>query len=177
MRRRTMSGHFCVLPKGFFPTTQHLITERKSDYLCTLSREHPSNRPRLDTLVALKFLHRTDDNYANTPETDLFLDRRKLRYIGGILEMANARLYPFWGHLTEALRTGRPQSESFVHKRVLYREVHGIGLRLLVTECFANAADGPEDEPASSPLRSMLLISPSLTEKTCRTSLSERTSP
>jgi hypothetical protein len=26
--------------------------------------------------------------------------------------MANARLYPFWGSLTEALRTGRPQNES-----------------------------------------------------------------
>ena len=25
--------------------------------------------------------------------------------------MANQRLYPFWGHLTEALRTGQPQNE------------------------------------------------------------------
>ena len=25
--------------------------------------------------------------------------------------MANHRLYPFWGHLTEALRTGQPQNE------------------------------------------------------------------
>ena len=32
-------------------------------------------------------------------------------YIGGILEMANARLYRFWGDLTEALRTGQPQNE------------------------------------------------------------------
>src|SRR5262249_28311232 len=32
-------------------------------------------------------------------------------YLGGILEMANARLYGFWGHLTEALRTGKPQNE------------------------------------------------------------------
>jgi len=71
-----------------------------------------SSRDFLDTLVALRFLHRTGDNYANTPETDLFLDRHKPSYIGGILEMANARLYPFWGHLTEALRTGRPQNEA-----------------------------------------------------------------
>src|SRR4029079_3358207 len=28
-----------------------------------------------------------------------------------MLEMANARLYPFWGSLTEGLRTGRPQNE------------------------------------------------------------------
>ena len=35
----------------------------------------------------------------------------KPSYVGGILEMANHRLYPFWGHLTEALRTGQPQNE------------------------------------------------------------------
>jgi 2-polyprenyl-3-methyl-5-hydroxy-6-metoxy-1,4-benzoquinol methylase len=73
---------------------------------------HPrSARDFLDTLVALGFLRRTGDCYANTPETDLFLDRRKPSYVGGILEMANHRLYPFWGHLTEALRTGQPQNE------------------------------------------------------------------
>lgn len=70
-----------------------------------------SARDFLDTLVALGFLQRTGDTYANTPETDLFLDRRKPSYVGGMLEMANHRLYPFWGHLTEALRTGLPQNE------------------------------------------------------------------
>lgn len=68
-------------------------------------------RDFLDALVALGFLQRTNGVYANTPETDLFLDRRKPSYVGGILEMANHRLYPFWGHLTEALRTGLPQNE------------------------------------------------------------------
>jgi hypothetical protein len=73
---------------------------------------HPrSARDFLDTLVALGFLTRTGDRYANTPETDLFLDRHKPSYLGGMLEMANHRLYPFWGHLTEALRTGLPQNE------------------------------------------------------------------
>jgi precorrin-6B methylase 2 len=73
---------------------------------------HPrSARDFLDTLVALGFLERTGDRYGNTPETDLFLDRHKPSYVGGILEMANHRLYPFWGHLTEALRTGLPQNE------------------------------------------------------------------
>ncbi len=66
----------------------------------------------LDTLVALGFLTRDGDRYANSPETDLFLDRKKPSYVGGILEMANHRLYPFWGHLTEALRTGLPQNEA-----------------------------------------------------------------
>ena len=36
----------------------------------------------------------------------------KPSYIGGMLEMANARLYPFWGSLSEALRTGHPQNET-----------------------------------------------------------------
>jgi Dimerisation domain len=70
-----------------------------------------SARDFLDALVALGFLVRSGDRYGNTPETDLFLDRKKPSYVGGILEMANHRLYPFWGHLTEALRTGAPQNE------------------------------------------------------------------
>jgi precorrin-6B methylase 2 len=66
----------------------------------------------LDTLVALGFLQREDSIYRNTPATDLFLDRGRPSYIGGILEMANRRLYPFWNDLTEALRTGKPQNEA-----------------------------------------------------------------
>lgn len=74
---------------------------------------HPrSSRDFLDALVALGFLGRTGDTYCNTPETDLFLDRSKPSYIGGILEMSNARLYRFWGNLTEALRTGKQQNEA-----------------------------------------------------------------
>ncbi len=44
-----------------------------------------------------KFLERRDGNYSNTPATDLFLDKHKPSYIGGILEMANQRLYPLLG--------------------------------------------------------------------------------
>ena len=66
----------------------------------------------LDALVALGFLERRDGKYHNTPATDLFLDRRKPSYVGGVLEMANHRLYGFWGHLTEAVRTGKPQNEA-----------------------------------------------------------------
>ena len=73
---------------------------------------HPrSARDFLDTLLTLGFLQRDGDRYGNTSETDLFLDRKKPSYVGGILEMANHRLYPFWGHLTEALQTGEPQNE------------------------------------------------------------------
>jgi hypothetical protein len=71
-----------------------------------------ASRDFLDALVALKFLERSDGKYSNTPSTAFFLDKRKPSYIGGILEMANHRLYPFWGHLTTALRTGTPQNET-----------------------------------------------------------------
>jgi len=74
---------------------------------------HPrAARDFFDALVALGLLERNEGGvYSNTPETGFFLYRRRPTYIGGLLEMANARLYGFWGSLTEALRTGRPQNE------------------------------------------------------------------
>ncbi|MGA9063300.1 MAG: methyltransferase [Terracidiphilus sp.] len=74
---------------------------------------HPrSSRDFFDALVALGFLERHDGIYSNTPSTDLFLDKRKPSYIGGILEMANRRLFSHWGKLTTALRTGQMQGEA-----------------------------------------------------------------
>jgi precorrin-6B methylase 2 len=71
-----------------------------------------SARDFFDALVALGMLEREDGRYANTPATDVFLDRAKPSYMGGMLEMANARLYGFWGSLTEGLRTGEAQNEA-----------------------------------------------------------------
>ncbi|RZI82313.1 MAG: methyltransferase [Rubrivivax sp.] len=69
----------------------------------------------LDALLAMGFLQREGQGpqacYSNTPDTQLFLDRHNPAYVGGILEMANDRLYRFWGDLTEALKTGQPQNE------------------------------------------------------------------
>ncbi len=68
-----------------------------------------------DTLVSLGLLEREGNGknarYTNTPETAQFLDKEKPQYIGGILEMANDRLYPFWGDLEVGLKTGKPQNE------------------------------------------------------------------
>jgi hypothetical protein len=89
-----------------------------------------SARDFLDALVALGFLKREDGCYSNTPETDLFLDRNKLSYIGGILEMANHRLYPFWGQLTEALRTGQPQNECKTGSSGLFETLYADPARL-----------------------------------------------
>ncbi len=65
-----------------------------------------------DALVSLGMLTKENGVYRNTPETDVFLDKAKPSYIGGFLEMANARLYRFWGSLTEGLKTGLPQNET-----------------------------------------------------------------
>jgi hypothetical protein len=77
-----------------------------------LALHERSARDFLDALVALGLLDRNDGLYSNRPETDFFLVRSRPSYVGGMLEMANARLYESWGHLTEALKTGRRQSEN-----------------------------------------------------------------
>jgi SAM-dependent methyltransferase len=80
-------------------------------------------RDFFDALVALGLLRRNDDgSYANSPEADLYLDRDKAGYVGGFLENLNAREYGMWTSLTEALRTGKPQTgfESKAHFEALY---------------------------------------------------------
>src|SRR3954453_16282323 len=57
---------------------------------------HPrSTLDFLDALVALGMLEREDGHYRNTPATDLFLDRSKPSYVGGILEMLNERVFAY----------------------------------------------------------------------------------
>lgn len=95
-------GLFTELAKGV----------RTLEELTARLRLHPrSARDFFDALVALGMLKRTGARYANTPESALFLDRAKPGYVGGMLEMCNARLYRFWGSLTDGLRTGLPQNE------------------------------------------------------------------
>jgi 2-polyprenyl-3-methyl-5-hydroxy-6-metoxy-1,4-benzoquinol methylase len=66
----------------------------------------------LDALTAMGFLQRNGGKYSNTPDTEIFLDRNKPSYIGGMLEMSSVRLFGHWNHLTEGLRTGRAQNEA-----------------------------------------------------------------
>ncbi len=64
-----------------------------------------------DALVALGFLTRDgEERYAASPETAFYLDRRKPTYIGSMFEQYNASEYGLWGSLTQALRTGSPQT-------------------------------------------------------------------
>jgi len=70
----------------------------------------------LDALVAMGFLKREglkkEALYSNAEDADHFLDKNKPSYIGGILEMCNNRLYPFWNDLEDGLKTGLPQNET-----------------------------------------------------------------
>jgi predicted O-methyltransferase YrrM len=97
----------------------------------------------LDALVALRLLERdgdgSDGRYRNTTETAAFLDKRSPTYIGGILEMCNARLYHFWGDLTEALQTGKPQNEIKHTGRPMFEELYSDAARL---EQFMEAMQG-----------------------------------
>jgi len=94
---------------------------------------HPrAARDFLDSLVALGLLERNNGVYSNTPTTDLFLDKKKPSYIGGILEMANQRLYGHWSHLTEGLRTGQPQNEVRGGGQPLFETLYADPARLKV---------------------------------------------
>src|SRR6185436_13860165 len=98
-----------------------------------------SARDFFDSLVALGMLERENDLYRNTPATEMFLDRSKLTYLGGMLEMANERLYPFWGSLTEGLRTGLPQNEVKTGGAGLFEALYGDPERL---KLFLSAMTG-----------------------------------
>ena len=96
-----------------------------------------------DSLVALGMLARQGDGpaarYANTPEGAAFLMRSSERWIGGIIEMFNDRLYPFWGDLEEGLRTGRPQNELKRTGTSMFEELYSDPARL---EQFIAAMSG-----------------------------------
>jgi precorrin-6B methylase 2 len=82
----------------------------------------------LDTLVSMGFLEREgfrkDAVYSNSDESRTFLDKNKPTYAGGILEMANNRLYPFWNNLEEGLKTGLPQNELKTRGNSLFEELY-----------------------------------------------------
>ena len=97
----------------------------------------------LDTLVALGFLDRMGDGpsgkYCNTPNTAAFLDKNQPTYIGGMLEMLNARLFGYWNDLGTALKTGQPQNEVKHNRRPLFDELYADPAQL---EQFMSAMRG-----------------------------------
>ncbi len=97
----------------------------------------------LDGLVALGLLDREGDGraarYRNTQDTAVFLDKNSPQYIGGILEMFNARLFRYWADLTDALKTGEPQNEVKHTGKPMFDEVYADPARL---EQFMGAMTG-----------------------------------
>jgi hypothetical protein len=125
---------FTVLAEG--PMTGERIADR-------LGLHHRPIYDFLDGLVALRFLERDGDGpsgrYRNTRDTAEFLDANKPTYIGGLLEMLNSRLYGFWGDLTEALQTGKPQNELKHGGHAFFEELYSDPARL---EQFMHAMAG-----------------------------------
>jgi predicted O-methyltransferase YrrM len=120
--------------------TKAMTGRELQDSLRLHSRANPDF---FDALVALRFLDRDGDGpearYRNPPETAAFLDRNSPQFMGGFLEMANARLYRYWGDLTEALRTGRPQNEIKHTGAPMFAELYSKPERL---EQFMDAMSG-----------------------------------
>jgi hypothetical protein len=104
------------------------------------------SRDFFDALVALGLLHRLpDDRYANSPCADLHLDARKEGYVGGLLENLSAREYSMWALLTEALRTGKPQTgfDTLKHFGPLYSDPRRLAF-------FVNAMTGASLAPGKA---------------------------
>ncbi len=97
----------------------------------------------LDALVSMDFLHRDGEGesayYKNTNDTAYYLDKTKLTYIGGVLEMCSERLFRIWDDLDIALKTGKPQNENKYRQKPIFEELYEDPPRL---EQFMNAMRG-----------------------------------
>jgi O-methyltransferase domain/Dimerisation domain len=83
----------------------------------------------LNLLVALGLLERDGERFRNALGAQRYLVRGRDSYIGGFLERSNRNLYPAYGRLAEALRTGEPQTgssfdEVVENPRILRQFVH-----------------------------------------------------
>ncbi len=67
------------------------------------------------------------------------MDKKSPAYVGGMLEMANHRLYRFWGDLTPALKSGAPQNETKDGGESMFKTLYEVPERL---EQFMSAMAG-----------------------------------
>jgi hypothetical protein len=156
MQQQVSPEHILQIGMGFWPSKVLLSAVELG--LFTILAEGPKTGPELeralglhpratydflDGLVALNLLDRDGAGpgaiYRNTPATAAFLDRKSPTYVGGLLEMANARLYRFWADLTEALKTGKPQNEIKSTGAPMFAELYRDPARL---EQFMDAMSG-----------------------------------
>ena len=156
VRNDISPDHILQVGFGFWPS-KTLLTAVELDLFSHLADGSKSGRqlesdlglhPRatfdfLDTLVALGLLEREgsgeNGKYANTPATALFLVKSSSQYVGGILAMANARLYRFWDDLPTALKTGLPQNEIKETGKSMFETLYADPARL---EQFMDAMSG-----------------------------------
>ncbi|GLH98487.1 methyltransferase [Phytohabitans aurantiacus] len=92
---------FGVLKDG--PATEEEIRERLRLHGRGLS-------DFLHLLAALGVLVKSGEAFGNAAGAQRHLVPGGESYIGGFLQRSNRNLYPAWGRLSEALRTGKPQS-------------------------------------------------------------------
>jgi hypothetical protein len=127
-------GLFTQLAEG--PRTRADLEE-------ALGLHRRGSRDFLDALVALRFLVRDGDGddarYGNTRDTGMFLNSRGPAYVGGLLTFASTRLWGTWTHLTDGLRTGRPQNAGKETGASFYDEVYADPQKLAV---FMKAMEG-----------------------------------
>lgn len=127
-------GVFTELAKG---------TKTKAELGESLGLHPRGSMDLFDTLVALGFLEKEGSGdsarYRNTAATGFYLDKNQPGYIGGFLEMCNARLYGFWGDLTEGLKTGQPQNEVKQTGTSIFETLYADPAKL---EGFLNAMQG-----------------------------------
>ncbi len=147
-----------IIDTGFaFQQAKVLLSALEFDLFTILSdkkmtgeeiREKLNLHPRgiwdfLDCLLCLGFLNREGDGkdsfYSNTKESRLYLDKNSEEYVGGILELANSRLYRNWEYLSEALKTGKPQNETLYQGKTYYETIYSDPK---LTEKFMNAMAG-----------------------------------
>lgn len=66
----------------------------------------------LDGLLGLELIELAGGQYSNTPEASAFLVSTAPRYLGGFTEMFQTDIAR-WGHLGEAVRTGKPPFQIY----------------------------------------------------------------
>ena len=78
-----------------------------------LGWHHRATAPFLDSLVGMRLLRRDKvGRYSNSRQSALFLDKARLSYIGGLMELSSKRLYELWSGMENLLRTGRPEARE-----------------------------------------------------------------
>ncbi|HEY8374613.1 MAG TPA: methyltransferase [Pseudonocardiaceae bacterium] len=101
-------GLFRLLAEG--PATTEQVREK-------LGLHQRGTDHFLRALAELGVLERDGDTYRNSRATERFLvpgaDGGNGGFLGGFLHVADQVMYPAWGRLAEALRTGEPQAATY----------------------------------------------------------------